>query len=171
MQRPSLFRAICMNGCIWGQTKGEQFVHHRRGSIDLQDLEKKIVENIRRQVPIAVSAVNRLLQTRSLTTDVAMKPVLAQVSKDFKITKPMATALLEAWNTERKQTAERSNSLFSVVNSFTRAGQKFDNATWVKYDEIGGKLVNYKASDWESLTSRSATLKSKDVDNAFTLVV
>lgn len=32
---PSIFRSICMNGCIWGQTKGEMFrVVHRRKKID-----------------------------------------------------------------------------------------------------------------------------------------
>ncbi len=37
---PSLFRAICMNGCIWGQAYGEKIKVVHRGEIDLDQLEQ-----------------------------------------------------------------------------------------------------------------------------------
>lgn len=92
-QQPSLFRAICMNGCIWGRKQGETLRVRRQGPVDLAELERLIVENIHGQIPLAVSGLDQLLKTRSYDTVVSMKPVLAQVCKDNRITRPLVRVI------------------------------------------------------------------------------
>jgi hypothetical protein len=66
---PSIFRAICMNGCIWGATKGEGIRQVHRGSIDLDYLEFEIKKNLQKQIPLLPVGIDRLLGTRTLGYD------------------------------------------------------------------------------------------------------
>jgi hypothetical protein len=170
-QQPSLFRAICMNGCIWDQARGQKLVQAHRRGIDLGELAERIVRNIHDQIPLAVAGLERLLATRSLVAGMAMKPVFAQVKKSYHLTTAEATAVLNAWHIEARQVSEHPNSLFAVINSITRAGQAMDNDRWVRFDMLGGQLARLDRNGWEELLHRAAKLKTKEVDNAFELAV
>ncbi len=166
-QRPSLFRAICMNGCIWGKTAGKALTVVRRGALDLNDLQKKIVENITEQIPLAIKRVDSLLATRSLQTSISMKALIAQVCRGLRLKKKLASSVLRAWHVEKAAAPELSHSLFAVVNSVTRAGQEYDNKTWVQFDELGGQLAAYDRDAWDDLVDRAGKLNTKEVERAF----
>ena len=150
---PSLFRAICMNGCIWSQTKGQEIKVRHIGEIDLDQLSLQLRENIEAQIPLIPQGIERLLGIRAFGTDgIPMRNVIAAVAEtNREVDKRGATAILEAWVTEESKIAPVERSLFGVVNSVTRAGQYFDNQTWVKFDELGGRLINSTEKQWESL--------------------
>jgi hypothetical protein len=165
---PSIFRAICMNGCIWGATKGEGIRQVHRGKIDLDYLAKEIQSNLNKQIPLLPVGIEKLLGTRSLAWDgVSLKPVYAQLAKDFKLSKKQATSVLAAALEERSVTPELARTLFGVTNAVTRAGQKLGNADWVRFDELGGELIRLDKDDFSDLVSRAARLKEKDVDEVF----
>lgn len=166
-QRPSLFRAICMNGCIWGQTEGKALVLSRRASYELADLEKHIVTNIHDQIPVATSALDRFLATRSLESNVSMKAVIAQTSKDFRLTKRLASSVLHGWWVEKRETPELANTLFAVINGVTRAAQRENNEVWGRLEEAGGKLATWDRKRWDHLLMRSSRLSREDVNATF----
>ncbi len=166
-QTPSLFRAICMNGCIWGQAKGQTFTLNRRGFVDLAEVEKSLIDNIRAQIPLALEGLKQLLNTRTFQTKTSMKALLAQVCQEQRIPKAQASSVLQAWWVERRETPDLARTLFAVVNSITRAGQTQDNRNWLKFDALGGQLATMSADDWSRLTSRAARLKSTEVDAAY----
>ncbi len=166
-QLPSLFRAICMNGCIWGETKGKAFTLNRRAAAALWEIEKAIVANIHEQIPIAAQALERFLATRSFRSDVSMKPIVAQLAIDLKLSKKLATAILQGWWDEQKAVSERSTTLFGVINGVTRAGQKLDNSSWVKFDRLGGRLVQMKRDEWDGLVSGASRLREAQVNQVF----
>jgi len=58
-------------------------------------------------------------------------------------------------------------NLFGIINAITRAGQVFDEESWVKFDEIGGKMVGYTPDEWGSLSKYANTLPVKEVDEVF----
>ena len=64
-QYPSIFRAICMNGCIWGQQKGKDVNKVHRGTIDLDALKIALAENIEFQLSILPDGIRKFLDTRS----------------------------------------------------------------------------------------------------------
>lgn len=166
-QLPSLFRAICMNGCIWGETQGKFLRFHRRAAIELWEVEKAIIANVHEQIPIAVQALDKFLATRSFRSDVTMKPLVAQLALDLKLSKRRATAIVQGWWEEQKAVPEGAKTLFGLINGVTRAGQKLDNGTWVKFDRIGGRLVNMQRDQWDGLASRASRLHSAQVDQTF----
>ena len=168
-QRPSVFRAICMNGCIWGEEKGKEFTlsSFGRGEIDLAEAEKLIAENIQDQIPLVSDYVDQMLTTRDLRTDVSMKPVIAQFCRDARINKRKASAILRGWNIEQKETPEYGPTLFGLINGVTRAAQFMNTDGWVEFDELGGRLAQYNSDLWSSLTLRASRLGTKEVTKAF----
>jgi hypothetical protein len=169
---PSIFRAICMNGCIWGQTKGEGIRQVHRGKIDLRALALEIKENLNKQIPLLPQGIDRLLGIRSYAWDGGeMKPLFAQVAKDYGFSKRQASDTLRSYHVERNTTPDYAKTLFGVVNSVTRAGQKLSNAEWIKFDEVGGQLAQYAENDWDRLVSKAKQLKTKEVEETFLATV
>jgi len=165
-QTPSLFRSICMNGCIWGQTAGEKIRRVHRGNIDLDKLKLEIAQNIQQQVPLLAPGIKQFLATRALETGKAsVKGIVATVSSDYKLSKREATEFLEQYVT--MESGERS--LFGIINGLTRAGQVFDNKTWVKFDEIAGSLMDTSADRWATILRRADTFTDKDYEKVFAL--
>jgi len=165
-QVPSLFRAICLNGCIWGQTAGEKIRRVHRGNIDLAKLKLEIAENIQQQIPLLSPGIKQFLATRSLQIGKSStKGVIAAVSSDYKLSKREATEFLEQYVTHETH----ESNLFGIIAGVTRAGQKFDNKTWVRMDEIGGSLMMTSADRWATLLRRADTFNDKDYEKIFAL--
>ena len=165
-QTPSLFRAICMNGCIWGQTAGEKIRRVHRGNIDLNVLKLEIAKNIQDQIPLLAPGIKTFLATRAMDTGKAsIKGIVAAVSSDYKLTKREASEFLDQYVT--LESGERN--LFGIINGLTRAGQVFDNKTWVKFDEIAGSLLNTSADRWATILRRADTFTDKDYEKVFAL--
>ena len=167
-QTPSLFRAICMNGCIWGQTKGKDISKVHRGTIDLDSLKVNIAENIEYQLSILPDGIRKFLDTRTQSlNDANVKGVIAAVANDYKLTKKQATETLEQYLAH--ETHEQN--MFGVINAITRAGQVFDNDSWVRLDEVGGMLMDTSVSRWTNILARAKTYTDKDFDKVYGLTV
>ena len=165
-QTPSLFRSICLNGCIWGQTKGEKIRRVHRGNIELDNLKLEIAQNIQQQIPLLAPGIQTFLATRAMETGKAsVKGIVATVASDYKLTKREATEFLDQYIT--MESGERN--LFGIINGLTRAGQKFDNKTWVRFDEIAGSLLETSADRWSTILRRADTFTDKDYEKVFAL--
>lgn len=165
-QVPSLFRAICMNGCIWGQTEGEKIRRVHRGNIDLDSLKLEIAKNIQHQIPLLAPGIKTFLATRSMEIGKAsVKGIIAAVSSDNKLSKREASAVLDQFGREESE----QRTLFGIINSVTRAGQLFDNKTWVTMDEIAGSLMNMSADRWSTILRRADTFTDKDYEKIYSI--
>lgn len=165
-QMPSLFRAICMNGCIWGQTAGEKIRRVHRGNIDLDKLKLEIAQNIQHQIPLLAPGIKQFLATRSMEIGKSsVKGIIASVSSDYKLSKREATEFLTQYGTYESE----HRNLFGIINGLTRAGQEFDNQSWVKLDEIAGSLLQTSADRWSTILRRADTFTDKDYEKVFSL--
>ena len=160
----SIFRAICMNGCIWGQVKGKEIKQRHIGTIDLNALKLQMAENIEYQLPILPDGIRKFIELQTKTTnDVRMKNVIAAISMDSKLLRKEATEVFSQWAENENQ----DRNLFGVVNAITRAGQVFDNQTWTKFDALGGDLVEMSENRWSSILKRAESLDEKDFEKVF----
>ena len=165
-QTPSLFRAICMNGCIWGQTAGEKIRRVHRGNIDLDVLKTEIAKNIQYQIPLLAPGIKTFLATRAMETGKAsVKGIIAAYASDYKLSKREATEFLNQYG----EYEAGNRNLFGIINGLTRAGQKFDNTTWVRFDEIAGSLMGTSADRWNTILRRADTFTDKDYEKVFSL--
>lgn len=180
--RPSLFRAICMNGCIWGETRGTSFVQvHRGKNIDLVNLRNQMREHIHEQIPLVSSVIDDLLKTRNIGWDGASaKPMFAALGERYKLTKAVNTDILRAWREQAEYEPsfrgddKLRRSAFGMINAVSRSAQNMktkDPSDWVKRDEMAGSLLAYNPDKWRSLSSRAKTMTGDEVENAFVLTL
>jgi hypothetical protein len=163
-QFPSIFRAICMNGCIWDQVAGTKINKVHRGEINLNDLRERIALNIHEQIPLIQAGIDRFLALKDMKVakDVLLGNVFALIAKENAMSfgqAGQAAKMLEVFS----QHEAGNTNLFGVVNTITRTGQMYNPAEWVRFDEIAGKYMNYSDSQWESFQTRAKGLDQKEV--------
>lgn len=172
-QRPSIFRGICSNGCIFGQQHGEIVKRKHLGDIDYQLLAKKLVSNIQTQIPIAQEGIDSFLALTDKKFECSEKALFAVLVDKFKFnkgTKSRIHSVIDAY-VEHEKPGLGNKNLFGIVNAFTRAGQQFEDEDWVKYDEIGGYLMNMNDGMWNSLQNRAKNMSKVELDEVFGVAV
>lgn len=167
MSLPSVFRAICMNGCIWHQEKGEAVSKVHRGSIDFEGLKADIAKNLQAQIPLLSKGIDKVLGTRALKFgEVPTLNVVAQFFNDFDLPKSKSPKFFANFNTELGILQNEARTAFGLQSALTRLGQELDNDDWVKYDQIAGKVANLTGDRWGGMLQRAKTLDSKDIEKA-----
>ena len=147
---------------------GKQIRRRHIGDIDLGALKIEIGENIEHQLPLLPNGITKFLALKEFENgDVSMKNIIAAVCKDEKFAKREASQVLEQYAAYESH----DRNLFGVVNAITRAGQTFDNMTWVKFDEVGGSLIETDASRWAAILKRADSLQDADFEKIFAVAV
>lgn len=161
-QRPSLFRSICMNGCIWGQVEGQKIRRRHVGAIDLQALKEIIAENITEQIPLIPEAIERFLRLKDYQTEVRTVPKLIASACNFgKLKKSEASLVLQQYDFEPMP------NMFGVVNAITRAGQLLSPDRWVAFDELAGSIANGRSNVLYSMLGNSERMSDADMLSTF----
>ena len=169
---PSVFRAICQNGCIWDQTQGVALKMRHNGQPDYEVLYVAIRQNLETQIPLLPRGITQLLDTRAKKWDGgSIYPVFAALAQEWKISREPMQKVLGAYQEEVLVADSSRNTLFGIINSFTRAGQGLSNEQWYSFDTFGGRLANYSANDWDNLKARAKALKAETVDKVLGLAV
>jgi hypothetical protein len=124
---PFLFRAICLNGMIWGRQDSEIKVNQRHmGKIDLDDLQAQVTLAVK----VALTQGNDLLTLMSLSKQVKVENPLATIAllaRDQKMTieqgKLWHKGYLDSLHEANGHVHE--NTAFGIVNGLTRASQDY----------------------------------------------
>jgi hypothetical protein len=163
---PSVFRAICMNGCIWDQESGKGINKVHRGKVDFDALENLIVENLQAQIPLLSGGIDLVLGLRAFGCGETPLPnLLAQTAADYSLSKKQVAAVQEGWNVERQLLGpNEAATAYGLLNAITRAGQTLDNDQWVRFDTIGGEFANMNRDDWDRFRSRADNLSTKQIE-------
>lgn len=163
---PSVFRAICMNGCIWEQEKGVEVDIRHRGQIDFEALAAKIKENLEAQIPLLPQGIERVLGLRAYGVgDATLPNLFAQLSIDFSVTKKEVVGVHQAFLKEVSDLgADEGKTAFGVMNAVTRFGQTLEDGRWVRFDQIAGEIANMKRDDWTRFCNRASNLSEKQVE-------
>jgi len=163
---PSVFRAICMNGCIWDQESGKGIHMRHIGEIDLAELRSQIESNLTRQIPLLNAGIERVLGLRAFGCgDAPLLNVFAQIGQDFKFTKKQVKGVIEAYGEEAKILGSKeAKSAFGIVGAITRFGQTLPNNDWVRFDMIAGSIVNMARPKWDATLRRAKELTDADIE-------
>jgi hypothetical protein len=164
---PSVFRAICMNGCIWNQEMGKGINKVHRGAVDFLDLEKLIIKNLEDQIPLLPMGIERILGLRAFGCgDTPLSNLLAQTAIDYSLSKRQVSAVEQGWQEEiRLLGINDAKTAYGLTNAITRAGQTLgNNDQWVRFDAIGGEFVNLDRNGWNKFRSRADGLTTPQVE-------
>ncbi len=170
-QYPSIFRAICMNGCIWDQEKGTAFRKVHRGEINLNELRIEIANNIHSQIPLLADGMTRFLALKDKVVEknVKLSNVFATIAYENKMSFGANGQAAQMVAQFRDFEADNRN-LFGIVNAITRAGQQYENADWVRFDGIAGSLMQYSDNQWANLQARAKAIDPKTYNKVFGVV-
>lgn len=162
-QYPSVFRAICMNGCIWDQNKGTVYTKIHRGEINLDDVRDAIFANINKQIPLMADHVTRFLNTRTRKLTTKVSKLIACIATENQFSQVQATRVVD----EFAQYEKGDRNAFGIINAITRAGQAFDNESWFAFDNLAGSLVTMSDDSWANLNNRANAMDDEAVASAF----
>ena len=154
-QFPSIFRAICMNGCIWGKTEGF-IMEQRHKGVNLDDLSERIRDNIHRQIPLINSGIDLQLVTRNWKIQTQMVNIAAAIGKEYKIPAEIMGQFMVEYHNQKV-----GQNCFAAIDALTRVGQNQINPVWVAMDELGGRLT--KRGNWNDLNDLGKLIKKEDV--------
>jgi hypothetical protein len=121
-----------------------------RGTVDFDELEKLIIENLEEQIPLLPQGIERVLGLRAYGCgDTPLTHLLAQTSIDHGLSKRQTAEVYTGWNTEiRLLGAKEGKTAYGLANGVTRAGQTLPNDQWVRFDTIGGDFANMDENAW-----------------------
>lgn len=164
---PGVFRAICMNGCIWEHEKGEAVSKVHRGAVDFKGLEQAIAKNLQAQIPLLSDGINKVLGTRAMKFgNVPTVNVIAEFFDSFKLPKTHAPKFIGFYNVEEGILGNDVRTAFGLQSAITRLGQELSNENWVKYDMVAGKIADLTDNRWEGMMNRAKTLDKKDIEKS-----
>lgn len=169
-QWPSVFRHICVNGCIWDQENGKAIRQVHRGKINLKELQAELEANIHRQIPLLTCGIDLLLATRewdlkaSDESKVAIRQILAHIADSNSFSGNQTVELMTAF---AKHEGDNRNA-FGVINSITRAGQLGTAEHWVKSDRLAGRIMQGGADGWDKILKRASTITEKEIEKLVT---
>lgn len=157
---PSLFRAICMNGCIWGSEKGVAYEHiHKGKELKYDLLFQELKMNLESQIPLLDRAFLEMQTLHKLNwSDVSMNPLFAQCAIDLKIPKKETVHITEAFKVEPEKTA------FGFVQAITRASQRMNRDLQIEMESYAGSLMFNNGNMWDKLKTKAKVLASKDIE-------
>lgn len=162
---PWVFRAICMNGCIWDQEKGKKIRVVHKGSLQLDALFTMIKENLEAQIPLLNSGIERTLGIRAYgNADTPILNMFAETAETWKINPKNIQGVLKAYSEEVNILKEEAKTAFGLAASVTRYGQTLDNTGWEVYDRIGGEFANMSPDNWANFVKRAKSLDGDRVN-------
>ena len=162
---PFLFRAICLNGMIWGRENSKNQINQKHlGNINRAELQEQVTSTVME----ALSQGNDLLTLLGYSKQVKVErplQVIAQLSINESLTIEQGRAwhkgYLESLNEESGDLHERS--AFGVINGLTRSAQEYKGAMRENMETIASKILAPAIdSDLQAISKRWGRLS----DNA-----
>jgi len=140
---PFLFRAICLNGMIWGRMNSEISVNQKHmGKIDLGDLQLQVTQAIK----VALTQGNDMLTLLGYSKQVKVTnpvAVIAQLARDEKMTieqgKLWHKGYLDSLHERHGDVHEKS--AFGIINGLTRSAQDYTGASREEMETLASKIL------------------------------
>ena len=170
---PSIFRAICRNGCIWDEVKGTGIIEKiHRGTIDLAALSYVIRDNLTRQIPLLDNGIDNMLKTRGITSDVSPIPAIGSVLRSLNIpgiTRNAGDEFVRSF--ENQRTEPGAVSAFDILQGLTHAAQTFSPGLQELTERAAGSAMQWSAARWDNVFSAARTITENELKSVFASAV
>ena len=140
---PFLFRAICLNGMIWGRQDSNIKINQKHlGTIDLADLQ----EQVKVAIKVALTQGNDMLTLMNYAKQVKVENPLATIAliaRDEKMTieqgKLWHKGYLDSLHERHGDVHEKS--AFGIINGLTRSAQDYTGSTREEMETLASKIL------------------------------
>jgi hypothetical protein len=164
-----LFRAICLNGCIWGRSNVDNTIEinidkKHLGQIDMAAIYAQVYNTVR----VALNEGEQVLELFDITKEVTVQNqdrLIASLTKELKLTIPQGRAWIEAVK------AEPGETVFHTIQGLTRAAQEYNGDTRQAMEESAGMIlapslesdIDSIAKMWKKFEVRAESLSEKEL--------
>lgn len=171
---PFLFRAICLNGMIWGRMNSEIQINQKHlGKIDTTDLQQQV----RHAIAVALTQGNDMLTLLGYSKQVKVDnvlPVIAQICRDEKLTVAQGKLWHKGYLDSLHETTGHFNdkTAFGIINGLTRSAQDYNASTRENMETIASKILSPAIDSdlqaisrrWGLISERANILKDKEIN-------
>lgn len=167
-----LFRAICLNGCIWSRRNSAiRVIEEGKESIDYRSLKAKIQQ----VVDIALSEGHDLLTRMGYTYEIPVpspEKVIAFLAREHALTQEQSRTWYHGYQTETiRDGAPFKQTAFGVVQGLTRAAQCWQGDSRQRLEGLASALVAKSLTDdidaiarrWGKWNEDASTIKEETV--------
>jgi hypothetical protein len=172
---PFLFRAICLNGMIWGRQDSSIKVNQRHmGKIDRAELS----EQVRRAITVALTQGNDLLTLMGHAKQVEVNNVgntIAQLARDNKLTGLQGKLWHKGYIDSLQESSGHvhENTAFGIVNGLTRSAKEYNGATREQLETVASSILapaidadlQAISKRWGLISERAKALDEETVKN------
>lgn len=166
---PSVFRAICMNGCIWDEVRGTGIIKKvHRGQIKLDELAELIRENLDRQIPLLGNGIDSMMRTRAISAELSPVPAIGAVLRSLSIagiTRAAADSIVDSYGNQRTEPARVS--AFDILQGLTHAAQTFSPGLQETVERAAGSAMLWNVDRWENVFSSARTISAVELERVF----
>jgi hypothetical protein len=154
---PFLFRAICLNGQIWGRHNGGISINKRHlGKIELEDMKADIKQSILVAITGGHAMADLMQQSKQIEIPEPVK-VIAQLSRDNKLTCEQGRSWHKGYldSIHEKTGTSNENNAFGVINGLTRSAQRYTGSTRESIEMLAGNILAPSIeSDLQAISKR-----------------
>jgi len=172
---PFLFRAICLNGMIWGRQNSDIRVNQRHmGKIDRVELAKEV----RHAIAVALTQGNDLLTLMGYAKNVVVPNVeqtIAQLSRDNKLTGIQGRLWHKGYvDSLSEETGDvHQNTAFGIVNGLTRCAKEYNGSMRENLETVASNILapaidadlQAISKRWGLISERAKNLDQDTVNN------
>lgn len=140
---PFLFRAICLNGMIWGRSNSEIQINQKHfGKIDTVELRREV----RHAINVALNQGNDLMNLMNHAKKVKVSnplSVIAQLSRDNNMTKAQGKIWHKGYlDSLAEETGDHNdNTAFGIVNGLTRSARNYNGPAREQMETIASYIL------------------------------
>ena len=140
---PFLFRAICLNGMIWGRSNSEIQINQKHfGKIDTVELRKEV----RHAINVALNQGNDLLSLMNHAKNVKVTnplSVIAQLARDNNMTKAQGKIWHKGYldSLEEETGDHNENTAFGIVNGLTRSARNYNGPMREQMETVASYIL------------------------------
>lgn len=157
---PFLFRAICLNGCIWGRSNSVIGIDKKHlGEINLDEIKMQVQEAVKLALAEGEQVLCLFDKSKEITVE-NQTELVASLSKEYKLTIPQGRAWLKGIE------AEPGDTVFHTIQGLTKAAQGFTGDARTTMETTAGMIlapsldadIDAIASMWDKFSLRAESL-------------
>jgi hypothetical protein len=170
---PFLFRAICLNGCIWGRRDSELKINKKHvGEMDFDALKERITYVVATALSEGNNLLTQMEYSREAKIDLNIVPkIVAYLTQENKLTVAESRAWFAAFQSEPWESG------YGIVNGLTRAAREYTGQDRWNLEAVAGSILTPSLSaskdsvisKWEKIADRASDL-SESVAKRYTEV-
>ncbi|MEQ8822622.1 MAG: DUF932 domain-containing protein [Sumerlaeia bacterium] len=162
--QPAVFRAICQNGCIWGEAKGGELIRRfHTGNLKLDELATAMDALIRASIPLTTRCIDVMLRSKEIRLTSKIDALRVVASARLRLTQAERRAWVEGWLEEG-----RDETAFGLIQGLTRSARHEKSGSGAQLERMAGDLCGWSGTKWHRAEAAASDFEREELNKVLT---